>query len=117
MRTISKLAVLTFLSCVSLAVMADEPDEPAQVRSQRALAEYYVCVKSYALKFVKTGAPASEVAEAALSACADSAKTLHSANLAFTHSIDVAEHLATLANDSARRWAIQSLLEARFQVK
>jgi len=96
---------------------ADSADATVQKKSQVALAEYYECVKGYALKFAKTTAPASEVAEAALSACSDSYQTLFSANLAFVGSMETAQRLGSLANDAARRWAIKSLLEARFPIK
>ena len=123
MRTTSKflvLAVLSYFLCapaVRPLLAADNNEESLQTKSQRALVEYYSCVKTYALKFTKTSAPASEIAEAALSACADSSKALFLANLAFVGVRETAEHLETRASEAARRWAIQSVLEARFQIK
>ena len=117
-RTLPVVFSLPLMVCVAaVAQTTDTPSESAQFRSQKALAEHYERVKSYAMKYAKTPAPASDVAEAALSACANTAKALYSANLSFVRSTDTAEHLQSVSTDAARRWAIQSLLEARFPTK
>jgi hypothetical protein len=106
------------LATISRSARGDESAvETPQRKSQIALATYYECVQTYALKYSKTSAPASDVAEAALSACANSARALFAANLAFVGSMENAQRLDGVAKDAARRWAIQSLLEARFNVK
>ena len=121
MNVSRKLPALISLSLLVLvpavAQTVDTPSESTQFRSEKALAEYYECVKSYAMRYAKTSAPAADVAEAALSACANTAKALYSANLSFVRSADTAEHLQNVSTDAARRWAIQSLLEARFPAK
>lgn len=92
-------------------------DKAPEYQSVKALVEYYDCVKAYALKYTKTSAPANDVAEAALSACAKAGKSLYSASWAFLGSKDSADKSQMLAVDAARRWAIQSLLEARFPLE
>jgi len=99
---------LYLLFVVTPSIAADKPDE---------LAAYYSCVKSYALKFAKTSAPASDVADAALSACSDAAKALRGAIVTSGTSMESADRLTSNITEVARRFAIRSLLEARFEVK
>lgn len=121
MNAFTKIGISLLVLILSIepavAQPTETPGESAQYRSQKALAEYYTCVKSYALKYTKAAAPASDVAEAALSACSNSGKALYSANLAFVRTMDNAEQLQKISVEAARRFAIQSLLEARFHIK
>ena len=102
------------------------PDAPQPAATQQAaathgqgpadvaIAQYYLCVKSFALRFAKTKESAGDIADAALSSCMPQSKALSDQAVKMYGSVQPAMNAIERITANARRYSIQTVLEARY---
>jgi hypothetical protein len=75
---------------------------------------YFRCVRVYASRYIKSEALAADVADAAMSACQDRYQDLLNTTSQLVGNLSGAQTLLKDTRETARSFAIRTVLEARF---
>jgi hypothetical protein len=75
---------------------------------------YFRCVRVYASRYIKSEALAADVADAAMSACQDRYQDLLNTTSQLVGNLSGAQTLLKDTRETARSFAVRTVLEARF---
>ncbi|MGH8122066.1 MAG: hypothetical protein ACREPT_04780 [Rudaea sp.] len=96
------------------AATQQPPAEHGSGTADVAIGQYYLCVKTFALRFAKTKESAGDIADAALSSCMPQSKILSDQAVKMYGSVEPAMNVIERITVNARRYSIQTVLEARY---
>lgn len=99
------------------AVHAQGMGGDRQVQQEEAYGTYFRCVAVYATRYVKSEALVADVADAAMSACQDRYQDLVNSTSALLGGLPAAQAMLKDTRDTARSFAVRTLLEARFPLR
>lgn len=88
-----------------------------QVQQEEAYGTYFRCVAVYASRYIKSEALVADVADAAMSACQDRYQDLVNSTSALLGGLPAAQAMLKDTRDTARSFAVRTLLEARFPLR
>jgi len=85
-----------------------------QTAQEEAYDTYFRCVRVYATRYIKSEALVADVADAAMSACQDRYQDLMNTTTQLVGNAAGAQALLKDTRETARSFAVRTLLEARF---
>lgn len=88
-----------------------------QSQQEEAYNTYFRCVTVYAGRYVKSEALVADVADAAMSACQDRYQDLVNTTSALLGGLPAANITLRDTRDTARSFAVRTVLEARFPLR
>jgi hypothetical protein len=88
-----------------------------QTQQEEAYNTYFRCVNVYAARYVKSEALVADVADAAMSACQDRYQDLVNSTSALLGGLPAANITLRDTRDTARSFAVRTVLEARFPLR
>jgi hypothetical protein len=88
-----------------------------QSAQEDAYNTYVRCVRVYAIRFIKSEALAADVADAAMSACQDRYQDLLNTTSQLVGNLPAAQTLMKDTRETARSFAVRTVLEARFPLR
>ena len=102
---------LLVLSASAQAQLAAGDRQSAQ---EDAYNTYFRCVRVYASRYIKSEALVADVADAAMSACQDRYQDLLNTTSQLVGNLPAAHALLKDTRETARSFAVRTVLEARF---
>ncbi|MET0962508.1 MAG: hypothetical protein ABWY05_06765 [Noviherbaspirillum sp.] len=88
-----------------------------QTMQEEAYSTYFRCIGMYAGRYIKTEALVADIADAAMSACQDRYQDLSNATAALLGTLQAASVTLKDTRDTARSFAVRTVLEARFPLR
>ena len=88
-----------------------------QSQQEEAYSTYFRCINVYAGRYVKSEALVADIADAAMSACQDRYQDLVNATSALLGGLPAANIMLRDTRDTARSFAVRTVLEARFPLR
>jgi hypothetical protein len=85
-----------------------------QTAQDEAYGTYFRCMNVYASRYVKSDALVADIADAAMSACQDRYQDLVNATSILLGTLPAANAVLKDTRETARSFAVRTLLEARF---
>lgn len=111
-QLVAALALLATATATAQGVSGDR-----QNQQEEAYSTYFRCVNVYASRYVKSEALVADVADAAMSACQDRYQDLVNATSTLLGGLAAANITLRDTRDTARSYAVRTLLEARFPLR
>jgi hypothetical protein len=102
------------LAFVFPAFGAHSQSADRQTAQDEAYGTYFRCMNVYASRYVKSDALVAEIADAALSACQDRYQDLLNATANLLGGMTAAQTTLKDVRETARSFAVRTVLEARF---
>ena len=96
------------------AVHAQNPPGDRQSMQEEAYSTYFRCIGVYAGRYIKSEALVADVADAAMSACQDRYQDLVNATSTLLGNLPAASTVLKDTRETARSFAVRTVLEARF---
>lgn len=112
-----KLLIVALPLILSSASYAQGTNGDRQTQQEEAYSTYFRCIKIYAGRYVKTEALVADIADAALSACQDRYQDLVNTTSALLGGLPAANATLGDTRDTARSFAVRTVLEARFPLR
>lgn len=109
-----KRLLITLPLLLASAVHAQGLNGDRQTQQEEAYNTYFRCINVYAGRYVKSEALVADVADAAMSACQDRYQDLVNATSALLGGLPAANITLRDTRDTARSFAVRTVLEARF---
>jgi hypothetical protein len=109
------ISILPFV--LSCAAQAQGLNGDRQSQQEEAYNTYFRCINVYASRYVKSEALVADVADAAMSACQDRYQDLVNATSALLGGLPSANITLRDTRDTARSFAVRTVLEARFPLR
>jgi hypothetical protein len=106
------LALLPLLLAGAASAQGLNGDRQSQ--QEEAYNTYFRCINIYAGRYVKSEALVADIADAAMSACQDRYQDLVNATTALLGGLPAANITLRDTRDTARSFAVRTVLEARF---
>ena len=108
--------------CIALAFAftafgAHSQSTDRQTAQDEAYGTYFRCMNVYASRYVKSDALVADVADAAMSACQDRYQDLLNATANLLGGMAAAQVTLKDVRETARSYAVRTLLEARFPLR
>lgn len=103
------------LLCLTGAAQGQTLDR--QTAQDEAYTTYFRCISVYAARYIKSEALVADIADAAVSACQDRYRDLLNATAALLGGMAAAHSTLHDTRDTARGFAVRTVLEARFPVR
>jgi hypothetical protein len=88
-----------------------------QSQQEEAYNTYFRCMNVYASRYVKSEALVADIADAAMSACQDRYQDLVNATASLVGGLPAASVTLRDTRDTARSFAVRTVLEARFPLR
>jgi len=88
-----------------------------QTQQEEAYNTYFRCIAIYAGRYVKSEALVADIADAAMSACQDRYQDLVNTTTALLGGLPAANITLRDTRDTARSFAVRTVLEARFPLR
>jgi hypothetical protein len=88
-----------------------------QTQQEEAYSTYFRCINVYAGRYIKSEALVADVADAAMSACQDRYQDLVNTTSALLGGLPAANITLRDTRDTARSFAVRTVLEARFPLR
>jgi hypothetical protein len=88
-----------------------------QTQQEEAYNTYFRCINVYAGRYIKSEALVADVADAAMSACQDRYQDLVNTTSALLGGLPAANITLRDTRDTARSFAVRTVLEARFPLR
>lgn len=88
-----------------------------QTLQEEAYNTYFRCINIYAGRYVKSEALIADIADAAMSACQDRYQDLVNATTSLLGGLPSANIMLRDTRDTARSFAVRTVLEARFPLR
>ena len=114
MKKILTVMLPLMLSC---AAQAQGLNGDRQAQQEEAYNPYCRGISVYASRYVKSEALVADVADAAMSACQDRYQDLVNATSALLGGLPAANNTLRDTRDTARSFAVRTVLEARFPLR
>ena len=108
------LAVIPFLILTRVVHAQGIVGGDRQSMQEEAYSTYFRCIGVYAGRYIKSDALVADIADAAMSACQDRYQDLISATSVLLGNLPAASTVLRDTRDTARSFAVRTLLEARF---
>lgn len=88
-----------------------------QTTQDEAYGTYFRCMNMYASRYVKSDALVADIADAAMSACQDRYQDLMNATASLLGNMTTAQSTLKDVRETARSYAVRTVLEARFPLR
>jgi hypothetical protein len=112
-----KLSIAILALLLLNAAQAQGLNGDRQTQQEEAYNTYFRCVNVYAGRYVKSEALVADVADAAMSACQDRYQDLVNSTSALLGGLPAANITLRDTRDTARSFAVRTVLEARFPLR
>ena len=112
-----KLLIAILPALLASAVHAQGLNGDRQTLQEEAYNTFFRCINVYAGRYVKSEALVADVADAAMSACQDRYQDLVNATSALLGGLPAAHITLRDTRDTARSFAVRTVLEARFPLR
>lgn len=109
------LAVLPLV--LAAAANAQGLNGDRQTLQEESYNTYFRCINIYAGRYIKSEALIADIADAAMSACQDRYQDLVNATTALLGGLPAANIMLRDTRDTARSFAVRTVLEARFPLR
>ena len=103
--------------CLSQAAFAQGLNGDRQSQQEEAYNTYFRCINVYATRYVKSEALVADIADASMSACQDRYQDLVNTTSALLGGLPAANITLRDTRDTARSFAVRTVLEARFPLR
>jgi hypothetical protein len=106
--------------CLALlfpAIGANSQSVDRQTAQDEAYGTYFRCMNVYASRYVKSDALVADIADAAMSACQDRYQDLLNATASLLGGMTTAQTTLKDVRETARSFAVRTVLEARFPLR
>ena len=112
-----KLSIAFLPLVLAAAAGAQGLNTERQTQQEDAYSTYFRCINVYAGRYVKSEALVADIADAAMSACQDRYQDLVNATAALLGGLPAANIMLRDTRDTARSYAVRTVLEARFPLR
>jgi hypothetical protein len=112
-----KLLIAILPLVLATAADAQGLNGERQSQQEEAYSTYFRCINVYAGRYVKSDALVADIADAAMSACQDRYQDLVNATSALLGGLPAANVTLRDTRESARSFAVRTVLEARFPLR
>ena len=112
-----KRLLITLPLLLASTVHAQGLNGDRQTQQEEAYNTYFRCINLYAGRYVKSEALVADIADAAMSACQDRYQDLVNATSALLGGLPAANITLRDTRDTARSFAVRTVLEARFPLR
>jgi hypothetical protein len=112
-----KLLIAFLPLALATAAVAQGLNAERQTQQEEAYSTYFRCINVYAGRYVKSEALVADVADAAMSACQDRYQDLVNATSVLLGGLPAANIMLRDTRDTARSYAVRTVLEARFPLR
>jgi predicted AAA+ superfamily ATPase len=117
MDMMKKLLLALLPLALAGAADAQSPGGDRQSQQEEAYNTYFRCINIYAGRYVKSEALVADIADAAMSACQDRYQDLVNTTTALLGGLPAANIMLRDTRDTARSFAVRTVLEARFPLR
>jgi hypothetical protein len=111
------LSIAALLLTIAGATYAQGIGGDRQSQQEEAYGTYFRCINVYASRYIKSEALVADVADAAMSACQDRYQDLVNTTSALLGGLPAANITLRDTRDTARSFAVRTVLEARFPLR
>lgn len=105
------------LAFVFPSLCAHSQGADRQAAQDEAYGTYFRCMNVYASRYIKSDALVADIADAAMSACQDRYQDLLNATASLLGSMTTAQATLKDVRETARSFAVRTVLEARFPLR
>jgi hypothetical protein len=112
-----KLLIAALPLVLASAAYAQGLNGDRQTQQDEAYSTYFRCINIYAGRYVKSEALVADIADAAMSACQDRYQDLVNATSTLLGGLPAANITLRDTRDTARSFAVRTVLEARFPLR
>ena len=112
-----KYLIAILALCLSQAAFTQGLNGDRQSQQEEAYNTYFRCINVYATRYIKSEALVADIADASMSACQDRYQDLVNATSTLLGGLPAANITLRDTRDTARSFAVRTVLEARFPLR